>query len=141
MLAGENNVIADISEYSGRSSPDIAPIADFQSCLHDCGLIDLPCTGCTYTWTGIRSSGRMWKRLDRALVTSSWLFSFGSTSVDVLARATSDHCPLLLHIGSLSPPAGRPFKFQTFWTSFGYCAVQLVSAVCFFWDVQFCAKA
>lgn len=117
LIAGDFNVIADLSEYSGRSSPDSASITDFQACIQDCGLLDLPYTGTTFTWTGVRSSGRVWKRLDRALVNPAWLSSYGTSNVDVLARTGSDHCPLLLRVGVQTRATVRPFKFQAFWTA------------------------
>lgn len=117
LIAGDFNVITDIDEYFSHSTPDLASISDFQACIHDCELLDLPFTGSSFTWTGIRSSGRVWKRLDRAMVNHAWMTAYGASTVDVLSRTGSDHCPLLLHIGTQIPPRIRPFKFQTFWTT------------------------
>lgn len=70
------NVFHELSKYSSRLVPDMDAISDFQSCIDDCGHLELPFTRGTYTWTGTRRSGRLWKRLDRILVNHDWLLSY-----------------------------------------------------------------
>lgn len=119
-IGGDFNVIASLDEYSGRSSPDSAAIADFQGCIDDCQFLDVPCSGGHYTWTGMRSTGRVWKRLDRILVTSDWLSCFPTSNSRLLPRTTSDHSPVLFRVESAIPSLARPFRFQNFWLSRTY---------------------
>lgn len=110
LVGGDFNVIADLSEYSGRSVPDMGAIMDFQSCISDCGLLELPTTGGQFTWSGVRSTGRVWKRLDRILINQAWLELHPNSSVDILPRVTSDHAPMLLKISSRRFPGLFVFK-------------------------------
>lgn len=96
-LVGEDfKVMANLSEYSSRSSPDMFSIGDFQSCINDCSLLDLSFTWSSFTWTGIRSSRRVWKRLDKVMANHAWLGHFCSISVEILSHVCSDHSPHLV---------------------------------------------
>ncbi|KAL0298166.1 UNVERIFIED_CONTAM: hypothetical protein Sangu_3157300 [Sesamum angustifolium] len=58
-------------EVCGRAG---AAMLEFRNCIRDTDLVQLPATGCQYTWhncsEGLRS---LWKRLDRMLVNTAWL--------------------------------------------------------------------
>lgn len=116
-IGGDFNVIASLEEYSGRSTPDVAAIEDFRQCIDACHLMDIPVTGGLYTWTGMRSTGRVWKRLDRILVSSDWLSTFPTSHAQLLPRTTSDHSPVLFSVEPASPFLAKPFRFQNFWLS------------------------
>ena len=49
------------------------------------------------------------------MVNQFWLHQPWCSSVEVQARTTSDHSPLLLKIDSISAQPLRPFRFQHFW--------------------------
>lgn len=51
---------------------------DFNQFIDDMHLIDLPLLGRKFTW--VRSNGYALSRLDRFLVSESWLESWGGTS-------------------------------------------------------------
>nr|XP_027109270.1 uncharacterized protein LOC113729143 [Coffea arabica] len=78
---------------------------------------ELPFSGSTYTWSGVRAGARIWKRLDRVLVNQHWLDFLPNTSVQHLNRATSDHSPLLVSLRPAAPSFPKSFKFQSFWVS------------------------
>lgn len=113
-LGGDFNVVASLEECSGMVAPDLGSMNDFAEYLSQSGLCDLPTVGGTFTWTGIRSRGRVWKRLDRLLFTSSWLSLFPNCSVELLGRLTSDHNPLLLR-SFVSNSVPKSFRFQHMW--------------------------
>lgn len=113
-VGGDFNVVASLDESSGPNPPDLGAMNDFSGFLSQSGLCDLPTIGGTYTWTGVRSRGRVWKRLDRILFTPAWLSLFSGSSVELLGRLTSDHNPLLLRsAASISAP--KSFRFQNMW--------------------------
>lgn len=64
----------------------------------------------------IHGGGRVHKNLDRLLFNSSWLSSFLNGSLELLSKATSDHCPSLLKVLLHSHVVPKPFKFETLWT-------------------------
>ncbi|KAJ8766129.1 hypothetical protein K2173_021646 [Erythroxylum novogranatense] len=113
MVGGDFNVIARLTECVGAAHPDLGSMADFVEFLQFV-LQELPTTDGWFTWVGVRSRGRMWKKLDRILFNSSWLQQFPSSTVELLNRATSDHSPMLYNCAtSTSVPSS--FKFQNMW--------------------------
>lgn len=114
VLGGDFNAITSLSEYQGRSTPELQSIGDFSSFISDCGLLHLPTTGGPFTWTRVRSMGRVWKRLDRVFVNLPWLSTTWRCSVDILSRTTSDHSPLLLQVDLQNANIPRPFRLQHF---------------------------
>ncbi|XP_027062808.1 uncharacterized protein [Coffea arabica] len=73
IAVGDYNVISCAEERIGGSAPNIRDLEEFNSALHRSGLFPVQFDGSVYTWT----NGRMWQRLDRAVVNGVW---GGSTS-------------------------------------------------------------
>lgn len=116
LIGGDFNTIASLEEYIGRAAQDQHSMDDFNDCMADCDLSELPISGGFFTWMGVRSGGRVWKRLDRLLVNEQWNLSCTNGFVKHLNRATSDHSPLLLSFGGNNITGPRPFRFQSMWT-------------------------
>ncbi|XP_071933111.1 uncharacterized protein [Coffea arabica] len=114
---GDFNAIRTLAEYTGRANQDLGAISDFNTAIFDCHLHELPYSGSSYTWFGVRAGARVWKRLDRVLINQQWLDLLPNTSVQHLNRATSDHTPLLVNLRSAEASVSKPFKFQNFWVS------------------------
>ncbi|XP_019166800.1 PREDICTED: uncharacterized protein LOC109162584 [Ipomoea nil] len=115
LMGGDFNVISSVTEYQGSAWPDTNSIADFSSFIRDNALIDLDVIGNLYTWHGVRTTGPVWKRLDRFLINTVWRDSFSDIRICALARTTSDHAPLLLHGANSSLSALKQFRFQNMW--------------------------
>ncbi|KAK9733280.1 hypothetical protein RND81_04G056900 [Saponaria officinalis] len=117
MVIGDFNVIRDVSERISSVLPNLDDILAFNSCLFQCGLMDLPSSGCEYTWTNKQDGAdRVWSKLDRAMVNGSWQASFSSTSVLFLPTGVSDHSPTLVSIlADIFRP--RRFSFLNCWIS------------------------
>ncbi|XP_071925054.1 uncharacterized protein [Coffea arabica] len=114
---GDFNAIRTLAEYTGRANQDLGAISDFNTAIFDCHLQELPYSGSSYTWSGVRAGARIWKRLDKVLINQQWLNFLPNTSVQHLNRATSDHTPLLVNLRSADASVPKPFKFQNFWVS------------------------
>ncbi|XP_071905711.1 uncharacterized protein [Coffea arabica] len=97
MAVGDYNVISSVEERIGGSAPNIRDLEEFNSALNRSGLFSVQFEGSAYTWT----NGRMWQRLDRAVVNAGWLSSIELTRVAHLQRGRSDHCPLLVKGSSM----------------------------------------
>nr|XP_027093673.1 uncharacterized protein LOC113714075 [Coffea arabica] len=76
---GDFNAIRTLAEYTGRAHQDLGAISDFNTAISDCHLQELPYSGSSYTWSGVRSGSRIWKRLDRVLANTN-----GSASCQIL---------------------------------------------------------
>ncbi|KAL0420553.1 UNVERIFIED_CONTAM: hypothetical protein Slati_3078200 [Sesamum latifolium] len=73
LVGGDFNTVLDISEVSGQSGDIRSAAEDFQACLHDTGLINLPMQGEWFTWHNCSSDTRsLWK-----IWTVSWLMIVG----------------------------------------------------------------
>ncbi|XP_019164595.1 PREDICTED: uncharacterized protein LOC109160804 [Ipomoea nil] len=117
LLAGDFNVISSISEHRGNALPDVNCIFDFSNFITDNSLIDLATIGSLYTWHGIRNTGAVWKRLDRFLMNPPLRDYFTEVRINVLARTSSDHSPILQSGTNNTLSCPKQFRFQTMWTS------------------------
>ncbi|RVW26389.1 putative ribonuclease H protein [Vitis vinifera] len=81
----------------GRITPNMRRFAHI---IDDLGLVDLPLQGGAFTWSG-GLNNQSWARLDRFLVSPSWLDKFSGVNQRRLPRPVSDHFPILLEGGGL----------------------------------------
>ncbi|RVW53843.1 hypothetical protein CK203_088558 [Vitis vinifera] len=85
----------------------------FAQIIDELGLVDIPLQGGSFTWSG-GLNNQSWARLDRFLVTPSWLDQYSRVNQRRLPRPTSDHFPILLEGGGLRR-GPSPFKFENMW--------------------------
>ncbi|CAH9114746.1 unnamed protein product, partial [Cuscuta epithymum] len=116
-VGGDFNAIANQGEHKGQSIPTLGGMNEFKDCLANCDLIDLPFHGTTFTWTGVRSNGRVWRRLDRILFNSSFLGLYDNIQIQHLNKSSSDHSPMLLQCKNQLVIGPKAFKFQNMWLS------------------------
>ncbi|RVW13169.1 Transposon TX1 uncharacterized 149 kDa protein [Vitis vinifera] len=94
----------------GRITPNMRRFAHI---IDDLGLVDLPLQGGAFTWSG-GLNNQSWARLDRFLVSPSWLDKFSGVNQRRLPRPVSDHFPILLEGGGLRR-GPSPFRFENMW--------------------------
>ncbi|KAL0293138.1 UNVERIFIED_CONTAM: hypothetical protein Sangu_3244800 [Sesamum angustifolium] len=74
LVLGDFNAVIDESEVCGQAADTSASMVEFGNCIRDTGLVQLPFTGCPYTWHNCSEGPRsLWKRLDRMLANEAWL--------------------------------------------------------------------
>lgn len=73
---------------------------------------DLNVLGRRFSW--YHPNGRSMSRIDRVLISEEWGLLWGDSSLWVLPRDVSDHCPLILQHGGWDW-GPRPFRFNNFW--------------------------
>ncbi|KAG5568616.1 hypothetical protein H5410_064367 [Solanum commersonii] len=72
--------------------------------------------GKKFTWSNNRGiQQRVWKRLDRALVTDVWLENMPQTTITHFPSVGSDHCPLLMEMSAREDDHIKYFKFLNCW--------------------------
>ncbi|RVW24274.1 putative WD repeat-containing protein C2A9.03 [Vitis vinifera] len=85
----------------------------FAETVEDLELVDLPLQGGEFTWNG-GLNNQAWARLDRFLVSSSWLDLFSGVTQVRLSRPISDHFPIVLEGGGIRR-GPTLFRFENMW--------------------------
>ncbi|KAL0333107.1 UNVERIFIED_CONTAM: hypothetical protein Scaly_2212200 [Sesamum calycinum] len=63
LVLGDFNAVMDDSEVCGRAADTSMSMTEFRTCIQDTGLVQLPTTGCPYTWHNCSEGPRsLWKR-------------------------------------------------------------------------------
>lgn len=116
LAMGDFNEIACEEEKFGGTS-NAYRIQRFNEMLDYCNLLDLGFKEPKFTWTNLRQvGGLIQERLDRAVANEEWSLSYPNAEVWHLARAHSDHSPILLNTNPLAQSRkDRPFRFEPMW--------------------------
>ena len=110
LLAGDFNIISFADERSGGSHVNMGAMGDFNLAIFNCSLGDVEFDGPPFTWT----YGRVWQRLDRALMNQQWSSVFGITKASHMPRGRSNRAPLLIKCGNQST-FPTSFQFLNIW--------------------------
>ncbi|KAJ9685002.1 hypothetical protein PVL29_017148 [Vitis rotundifolia] len=111
-VGGDFNIILSQGERSRQGRLNSA-MRRFAQVIDDLGLIDLPLHGGSFTWSG-GLYNQAWARLDRFLVSHSWIDQFSNVIQKRLPRPISDHFPILIEGGGIRR-GPSPFKFENMW--------------------------
>ncbi|KAG6536581.1 hypothetical protein ZIOFF_001639 [Zingiber officinale] len=110
LVGGDFNVISNVSEHSTGSLAKPGATNEFNNFIMLAGLLDAGYVGDKFTWT----NGKVWKRLDKVLVSTYWGEQKHMVRVEHLSRAASDHCPMYISFPSFTMPRAS-FRFQKMW--------------------------
>ena len=113
ILGDFNDIISDMDKKGLVDHPTWL-INDFREVKLDCGLHDVPLEGYPYTWQCRKGfDDELEKRIDMAMVTSSWLDLFQNVNLMNIFASVSDHNPILLQVDEEQlMPCNRKFKFE-----------------------------
>ncbi|CAE6012165.1 unnamed protein product [Arabidopsis arenosa] len=116
ILVGDFNQVAATNEHFSiiQSSFSMRGIEDFQSCLRDNNLSDLPSRGVFFTWSNHQQDNPIIRKLDRALANSEWFSVFPSALAVFDPPGDSDHSPCIISIDNLPGRAKKSFKYFSF---------------------------
>ncbi|XP_060974102.1 uncharacterized protein LOC133039269 [Cannabis sativa] len=116
LMGDFNNVLSQSEKRGGNPYPQWL-INGFQETVLACGLCDLELFGYPYTWEKSRDSPNWIEaRLDRALVSASWLDLFQNAQLLNVEISSSDHCPLLLETNVADFTRNQKvFWFENMW--------------------------
>lgn len=106
----------------GGNIPGQRRLGSFRDMLNDCGLVDLEFKGPKFTWRNNRSAENLiMERIDLAFANAKWREEFDQAMVFVEAAVGSDHNPLILNTSFPLNRVGKPFRFESFWTTEESC--------------------
>ncbi|KAH7848411.1 hypothetical protein Vadar_002431 [Vaccinium darrowii] len=92
---GDYNVVRKMAERMEGFHNDAA--VEFNDCLYDLELEDMPAKGFWYTWTYKRGGlGDNKSELDQAMVNARWLTDFLASEAWFLHPGVFDHCKILI---------------------------------------------
>lgn len=112
-LAGDFNAVCSRSERKGRGFfSSSAECREFEDFVLSNNLVDLPLLGWKFTCYN-RDAAAM-SRIDRFLLSESWLQHFNNLSQWACKRSVSDHCPLILKEGDYDW-GPKPFRVLDCW--------------------------
>ncbi|XP_072054478.1 uncharacterized protein [Arachis hypogaea] len=125
IVMGDFNTIASQEEKRGGGLKSWSSISDFNNFIDGSSLMDLGMVGRNFTWSNKRrGEEQILERLDRILVSNSWLHMFPTNTVTRMQENGSDHALLLLDTSLQVERSKRRFKFQQRW-----CGVEAVRGV------------
>lgn len=94
---GDFNEILHLREKVGGNLQPNWQMSNFRETINRCNLLDMGYIGEDYTWSRrLGSCGWVRERLDRALVSTTWLTMFLRVRLYYVATLTSDHYMLVL---------------------------------------------
>ncbi|CAA7045965.1 unnamed protein product [Microthlaspi erraticum] len=114
MIGDFNEICGHHEKQGGRTRPD-ASFLPFNQMIHDCGMLEFPCSGNQLSWVGRRGRTLVRCRLDRALGNEDWHESFPHSNVQYLRLWGSDHRPVLANILSKPIRRRKSFRFDRRW--------------------------
>lgn len=89
---------------------------DLNEVVNELDVFDHPTEGFFFfTWCNKRDSGgRIYCKLDRALVNTERVPQFSHINIEVMAPMISDHSPIVVRLKNGINTGIKPFKFQNF---------------------------
>lgn len=116
LLLGDFNQIAETSEHFSvnHSFVPLRGIEDFQDCLRDNNLSDIPSRDVYYTWSNHQLENPIIRKLDRAVGNGEWFNSFPSTIAVFDPPGDSDHSPCIIMLSNLPQRSKKSFKYFSF---------------------------
>ena len=111
-IGGDFNITLFPRERSSQRGMNSA-MRKFAEIVGDLGLVDLPLQGGEFTWNGGQNN-QAWARLDRFLVSPSWIDQFSGINQCRLPRPVSDHFSITL-VGGGIRRGPTPFRFENMW--------------------------
>ncbi|CAL9222663.1 unnamed protein product, partial [Arabidopsis halleri] len=116
---GDFNQIAASNEHYSiiPSAFSLRGIDDFQNCLRDNDLVDLPSRSTFYIWSNHHQDNPIIRKLDRALANDAWLVDFPSSLAVFDPPGDSDHAPCIIQIENQPARSKKCFKYFSFLSS------------------------
>lgn len=111
-FGGDFNTVLLSDDRKNGNPVTQGEVKDFEECLQQNGLAEVRAIGSYYTWCNNQDGDDMiLYKLDRVVANNSWLLAYPSTTVEVLEKGVSDHCPLLVNFSQVNVHRTTPIRF------------------------------
>jgi len=107
-------------------------LEEFQNCLRDSDLVDIPSRGVHYTWSNHQDDNPIIRKLDRAIANGDWFSSFPSAIAVFELSGVSDHSPCIIILENLPKRSKKCFRYFSFLSTHPTFLVSLTVA----WEEQ-----
>ncbi|XP_022564339.1 uncharacterized protein LOC111208947 [Brassica napus] len=118
-------IIGDFNEITGNHEKDggflrsASSFVPFNDMIRNCGLLEFPARGNTFSWKGRRGKGKgavtIRCRLDRALANEDWHTLFPCSYTEYLGMVASDHRPVVAFLEDKVYRRRGQFRFDKRW--------------------------
>ncbi|XP_011085671.1 uncharacterized protein LOC105167597 [Sesamum indicum] len=116
LIMGDFNCVKSPKEKQLGVAPTLYELKGFVNYCVALGLLDVPTTGCYYTWYSNNESNPVWCKLDRVLYNNEWLQAGLYCSAHFNPPGClSDHSPGIVSIFDHAPTKPKPFRFFNMW--------------------------
>ncbi|GAA0141628.1 hypothetical protein LIER_35423 [Lithospermum erythrorhizon] len=114
IIGGDFNIVRNITKSVGGGVRDAMGMKEFNDCIMRNSIMELPHTGCAFSWSrNWEENGMVWM-LDRVLCNMEWLHQAVGCRVNVPIAQEFDHCPLDVSLHYDVPSDPKPFKYHHF---------------------------
>lgn len=116
ILGGDFNMITSLLEKKGGLRKLNRDGEVFISFIDNAGLVNVHPKHGQFTWNNRRGGERLISsRLDRFLISESFILDGKTVESNILPSGGSDHWPISLAVELQGTPRNKPFRFEKFW--------------------------
>ncbi|VFQ80611.1 unnamed protein product [Cuscuta campestris] len=117
ILGGDFNCIHSLDQHKGNCNPCYKSVEDFRECMEASNLLYIHPSGGHFSWSGKRSQGKLWRRLDHIFGNQHLMDRANRVHLSMLRKGASDHRPFLLELSMNTYSGPKPFRFLDLWVS------------------------
>ncbi|VFQ72518.1 unnamed protein product [Cuscuta campestris] len=117
ILGGDFNCIHSLDQHKGNCNPCYNSVEDFRECMEASNLLYIHPSGGHFSWSGERSQGKLWRRLDHIFGNQHLMDMANRVHLSMLSKGASDHRPFLLELSMDTYSGPKPFRFLDLWVS------------------------
>jgi hypothetical protein len=115
MILGDFSLIRS-PDNRNREGSDVNNMLLFNRIISHLDLEEIPLKGRAFTWSNMQENPLL-EKLDWIFTSANWTSTFPITLASPLAKLSSDHVPIKIHIGS-HVPKFQIFRFDDYWMEF-----------------------
>ncbi|XP_075076769.1 uncharacterized protein LOC142163387 [Nicotiana tabacum] len=93
LVLGDFNLVLHSTNRIGGNAVTWAEMMDFQQCMQESGLMEMPTQGNRYTWNDKNDEQRIFSNIDWNFMNGEWLDKIPTCNTRFLAKGISDHIP------------------------------------------------
>ncbi|KAL9230903.1 hypothetical protein vseg_006194 [Gypsophila vaccaria] len=113
-IAGDFNCVLSANEMVGGNVAS-AEMGSFETCVEDCGVIDIKSVGSVFTWNNKQApENRIYSKIDKFMVNKAWNDVMPEAFAHFLPEWTFDHTPCIVSQAN-SVQRRSTFKYFNMW--------------------------